>query len=237
GGGVVDGVLGDADVVAGGGPADLGGGAVQRAGDGGAGRGGSLGVTRGAGVARVAVVAAAGEDHVGAVVEGLGAVGALPDQVDDVAARLVGQRGVPVVLRALGAAGTDRRVGDLVERDGLQVVPAQRAVGVPAVLGDVQVPGAGVRRPRVVLEGDGASGLQRGGGLVLADRVQPAELRVGAAQLAVGDDLAVPAAGVADQVAEPVVEGVVAVLREQVLAGGVGGREAAADAALDAVDV
>src|SRR5690606_1304733 len=66
---------------------------------------------------------------------------------------------------------------------------------------------------------------------------QAAELRVGAAELAVRDDLAVPATSVADEVAEPVVERVVAVLRKQVLASGVGGRDVAALAPLDAVDV
>ncbi len=155
------------------------------------------------------------EVHVGAGVEGLGAVRALPDAVDQVPAGPLGDGAVEDV-----APGVQRGVGDLGERLRFQVRPLQRLPRVVAVLREVQLERAAVRGRRPVAEGVLARGQLRPRP-VGARQVQSLVLvAAGAAQLAVRDDPAVAPGGVTDVDLVPVVERLGAAGRDHGLAGG-----------------
>src|SRR6185437_40421 len=149
----------------------------------------------------------------GAAVEGLGAVRARPNRVDDVTPGQTGrQRGVPVVV-ATGTARVARRRRQRRrgERRRLQLGPGQRLGLVPAGLGDVERERPRVRGPLVVLDLDVRAGRQVGDRPVAAGLVESGEVvvvAVPAAQLAVRDQRAGLAAGGAASVAdgEPVVQ-------------------------------
>src|SRR5690606_24015558 len=118
---------------------------------------------------------AAVEDDVRAAEEVLVAVGALPVDVQDVVTALAGRKsGVPVVVAEPARGARLRRVGHLGEL--LQVAPAQRAVGVPPVLGDVQVERARVVRPVAVPDLDVGARRQVRLRPVVPDRVVGAEV-------------------------------------------------------------
>src|SRR5699024_3610303 len=160
-------------------------------------------------------------DHVGRGVEGLGAVGTLPDHVDDVLPTLLGQGHIPVVLCPGVTLAAQRRVDDLV--DELQVVPGQRFRHIETVDGDVGEETTGMRSPGIVPELHGLPGRQIGGGPVGACLVEAGEVVGGSTQLPVGHELTVLPVRVGDEIAVPVPEGVVTALVKGVDAGRVGG--------------
>nr|UDM84783.1 hypothetical protein [Streptomyces globisporus] len=170
------------------------------------GLGGGLGLGRGGG--------RRAEDDVRTAVERLGAVVALPDLVDDVAARAVGEGAGEVVVAVV--AGTGRGVA--AHRGRVQVRPLQRLRRVEALLGDVHRHRAQVGCGDAYVEVVGARG-HVGGGPVGAGPVQGAVLlAVGGAELPVGDDLLMSAVRVGDVHLVPVVERLGPRVGHQVLA-------------------
>ncbi len=154
------------------------------------------------------------EVDVGAAVERLRAVAALPDHVQQLAAGALRQgAGVGVVAVAGGAVDLH-----LDHRGRVEVRPLQRLGGVVARLGEVDGLGADVRRGGAELEGERA-GLDRGGGPVGARPVQGGVLvAVGRAEPAVRDQRLVVAVGVGDVDLVPVVQRLGAARGDEVLA-------------------
>ncbi|KAI5058276.1 hypothetical protein GOP47_0026959 [Adiantum capillus-veneris] len=130
------------------------------------------------------------EVDVGAGVEGLAAVGALPNDVDEVAARLSGRRGSGDLVVVVENPG----VTDVDEGWVLQVCPFEGLSGIVTIPGDVELEEASVLGgdPVEVCEGD--AGGQAGRYPVGACQVEALILvPPGAAQLAIRNELAVPA--------------------------------------------
>ncbi|MCO5612342.1 hypothetical protein L7F22_066609 [Adiantum nelumboides] len=156
-----------------------------------------------------------GEVDVGAGVEGLGAVGALPNDVDEVAAGLSGRRGAGDLIGAAGKGG----VGDVEEGWVLQVCPFEGLGRIVAILGDVELEEAQVRGGGPVEECVGDVGRQGGGRPVGARQIEALILDPPtAAELAIGNDLAVAASSVGLVHLIPIIEGLCSTQRHRRLA-------------------
>ncbi|MCO5612340.1 hypothetical protein L7F22_066607, partial [Adiantum nelumboides] len=155
------------------------------------------------------------EVDVGAGVESLGAVGALPNDVDEVAARLTDRRGAGDLVGAAGNGGVD----DIEEGQVLEVCPFEGLGGVVAILDDVELEEAQVRGGDPVEERVGDVGRQGGGRPVGARQVEALILDPpAAAELAIGNDLAVAAGSVGLVHLIPVIEGLGSTQRHRRLA-------------------